>query len=433
MKIIKSSRQDILAIHNFIHNFPIYIGYTLFFIMLFVPTAYQSIKAVLLFIVLFIIIISFFRKQKPRLHISVLSWTLVVTITGAFFLFIGSLNGTAGALRVTTVYFIWPWVYTLFIAGISRPHLIDGLIKVLLFSAIAVEIYILTYIFYSFNLLPSFLYVELDLRQAIGFHNGYIEYSIDSLSLLVFFLPFALAGILVWTKNSNLPISRSLLWIEFIIGILLALLSGRRALWLSLAFSGLISIPFSQLLPQVKTNSKRRLFIIALAITLFSVYIFNYLKSSFDLDISAMVEYFTAGFDSSRDESTAIRENQFYALVEGWLNSPFFGAGHGAEASVIRSAEQPWSYELSYIALLYHTGLIGILIYAGSIAWIYWMGIKVIRSGDRLGLYMFPVLVGTSSFLLANATNPYLTKYDYMWVIFLPLGLINCWLLKKNS
>jgi hypothetical protein len=36
-------------------------------------------------------------------------------------------------------------------------------------------------------------------------------------------------------------------------------------------------------------------------------------------------------------------------------------------------------------------------------------------------------------YLIGNATNPYLEKFDYIWVIFLPVALINFWLLGKNS
>lgn len=47
--------------------------------------------------------------------------------------------------------------------------------------------------------------------------------------------------------------------------------------------------------------------------------------------------------------------------------------------------------------------------------------------------YILPVLVGTACFLIANTTNPYLAKFDYIWVVFLPVALINIWLLDKNK
>ncbi len=99
----------------------------------------------------------------------------------------------------------------------------------------------------------------------------------------------------------------------------------------------------------------------------------------------------------------------------------------------LRSVEMPWAYELSYAALLFHTGIIGFLIYSSGVICIFWMGLKIMRSGHWLGIYMLPVLVGTTCFLIANATNPYLEKFDYIWVIFLPVALINIWLLNKGK
>ena len=85
------------------------------------------------------------------------------------------------------------------------------------------------------------------------------------------------------------------------------------------------------------------------------------------------------------------------------------------------------------IPLLFHTGVLGFGAYVSGVIWIYWMGVRMIRSGDRIGLYMLPVLVGMSCFLIANATNPYLEKFDYLLVVFLPIALINFWLLARNK
>lgn len=117
---------------------------------------------------------------------------------------------------------------------------------------------------------------------------------------------------------------------------------------------------------------------------------------------------------------------QFLALLEGWEEQPYFWWGHGTGTSkVVRSVEQPWAYELTYVALLFHTGIIGIFLYASGIAWMYWKGIQMIRTGLVLGMYMVPLPVAKSCFLIANGTNPYLEKYDYLWIVFLPPAYIN--------
>jgi hypothetical protein len=150
------------------------------------------------------------------------------------------------------------------------------------------------------------------------------------------------------------------------------------------------------------------------------------------------------GFDvTSTEPGPSTRVDQFHYLIAGWEQSPLFGSGYGAVVPGFRprpdvllgirlGITQPWSYELSYIALLYHTGLCGLGLYAAGVVWIFFTGWRIIRSGHPLALRLIPVLVGTACFLIANATNPYLEKYDYMWVIFLPLAYVNLWLLRER-
>ena len=124
---------------------------------------------------------------------------------------------------------------------------------------------------------------------------------------------------------------------------------------------------------------------------------------------------------------------ELLALIEGWSAQPFLGSGHGAPApGIIRSDTTPWAYELSYVSLLYHTGVIGTLLYSAGVAWIGYMSYRIARRGWSEAPAMVATLVGTSSFLVANATNPYLEKYDYLWVIFLPLAFVNCYLTSQR-
>lgn len=61
------------------------------------------------------------------------------------------------------------------------------------------------------------------------------------------------------------------------------------------------------------------------------------------------------------------------------------------------------------------------------------MALRMIRSGSPFGIHMVPVLAGTTCFLIANATNPYLQTFGHLWTIFLPIALINLWLLSKDE
>jgi len=212
-------------------------------------------------------------------------------------------------------------------------------------------------------------------------------------------------------------------------------LSVRIAHFHDLSISQIITLIFHTFQPELYRKSMRRLtihFLIGASLVLICIGI--YLQFSYAFNIQVIVDEFAEGFRFSSGMSASIRREQFHALMSDWAEAPLYGYGHGAVATgFIRDPEMPWAYELAYMALLLHTGLLGFLAYSAGVAWIVWMGLCMIRSGHRIGLYILPVLVGMICFLIANTTNPYLEKYDYIWVIFLPVALINQWLLTHGA
>jgi hypothetical protein len=84
------------------------------------------------------------------------------------------------------------------------------------------------------------------------------------------------------------------------------------------------------------------------------------------------------------------------------------------------------------LALLFQIGMLGFSAYAAGILWIFWSGIRIIRCGGRGSQFMLPILVGLSGLLIATVSNPYLARFDGIWVIFLPLAFINHWLLTRS-
>jgi hypothetical protein len=331
-----------------------------------------------------------------------------------------------------TVYALWPLVYNLLIASAATEEILRGLCRVLVVATLAIGLYGTSYILHAVGWFPDFLYIPLDQGQEIGLYQGYIEINLYSISSLLFLVPFLVAALLTWPSALTMPVSRFWLWFALLAGSLLTLLSGRRALLLVVALSPGIALFFRAFLPLSGTGVRQRLvlrFATGVGIGLGGLAV--YLNYIYGFSVDAVVEMFAEGWDfTTGQESSLVRAEQYTALLQEWFASPVFGAGHGAAAAgSIRDPEMPWAYELSYMALLFHTGMLGFLAYTAGVAWIFWMGIRLIRSGNTLSLYMIPILVGTACFLIANGTNPYLEKYDYLWVIFLPVACINLWLL----
>lgn len=411
-------------------------AYVLFFMMLFVPTSYQPIKSILLVMVVTIIGVTALVRGRLHLHMNVLLWTLFMVVTGLAFMALGVVNNASGALRVGTVYVLWPLVYTFLLAGVNSKNIIDGVFKLMVFSLIAISLYSILYLLYAVGWLPDSLYFELDMGQRIGVYEGYVEYNLYNISSLNFLVPFLIAMVVIWPKGSGAPISKLWLWLACMLGVAVAILSGRRAVWLMLVISPLVVMAARMCMVRrfrIASSRKFRRLVVGLATMVGGLFLYG--SHVAGLDISMIWRKLMSGLRfSGGGVSEPAREEQFFALLDGWQQNPLFGAGHGASVTgSLRSIDMPWAYELSYVALLFHTGLVGFLVYGAGVIWIFWMGLKIMRSGHWLGIYMLPVLIGTFCFLIANATNPYLAKFDYLWVIFLPVALINTWLLDKDK
>jgi hypothetical protein len=409
-------------------------GYLLFFLMLFVPTSYQIIKAPLLLLSAGAVAFAALRRGWLPLNPSVVRVLVVNVVAGLLFIGIGLVNGTPGALAVSTVYCVWPVMMTVLVAGISERRL-ASLFRILVFAAIAIELYIFSYVLTQSGMLPQRFYVPLDDNHGMSIENGTVEVSFPSSASLVFLVPFAWAVLMTWPDRERLPTRRIYVWAALALGIAYTFLSGRRAILLTFALAPFIAVGLWCLLePGLRRRARRRIAQVVVVASLLGMGMFGILQVRFGLDPQAMYASFASGFDFGANEDSAVRKEQFVAMMREWRDSPVVGLGHGAAArESVRSFEFPWSYELSYVALLFHTGVAGVAVYSLSVLWIYAMGFRILRSGGPLAVYMLPALTGLTCFLIANATNPYLEKYDFMWVIFFPVSIINLDVIRRAS
>ena len=406
----------------------------LFFMMLFLPASYQPIKAALLALVLGTIVLQTLARGGLHLHRTILAWTLFIVFTSLVFMLRGAANGAPGAWQVGTVYALWPLVYTLLVAGAATPGALPTIIRVLVFTTIAIGLYGLSYILHVAGVLPDYLYLPFEQGQRIGFYRGLIEFNLDSLASLLFLIPFLVAALMTWPKSETM-VSRRWLWVALIAGVTLAALSARRALLLVIIASPALVLVLRQLLPVAERRASRALVLHFLVIGGVAIMGLGMaLHFVFGVSLGPAVDMFKRGFAFESYIRAVPRKEQFLNLVGAWAQSPVLGAGHGAVApGWLRSEEMPWAYELSYVALLFHTGIIGFAVYAAGVLWIVRMSVRIIQQGNRLGLCMLSVLVGTICFLVANTADPYLEKFDYLWVIFLPLAFVNLWLCARDG
>ncbi len=418
------------GIYNSNSLFFSWLGYIFFFLMLVLPTTYQLQRGVLLAVLLLNGVV-YALLRGWSLDVRLIFWAFITLTASLFFMLLGAFNDGPGALRVGTVNVLWPILYLFFVGILCRPEKIKPFYCVILFAVIVsavMGIMVVSERMFGINLFMASIFEELD--AGVGLYEGYVEYRLDNMTTVIYGFPFLLATVLLPKDRS--PFKGR--WrIAAVLGlclcIVILLVSGRRGFWLIAGFSPLV-VWILMASARIKTFSLSRFFSVFLLCS-FLVAISTFLG----VDLQKVWQQFLRAFDFSdvSNMSAYLRREQFFVLLEGWFDSPLIGHGHGTSASgSLRSVEQPWAYELSYMSLLFHTGAIGMLIYSSSVGWVFWKSIQVMRATPESVTLVLPALSGLTCFLIANATNPYLGKFDYLWVLFLPIGILNAYLLKSQ-
>lgn len=404
------------------------LGLVLFFSMLFIPTTYQYERLpVLLVLMVGIFVRLVWRNLRFKIHSQVLVWFASLVAWGLFSIFWGVWNETPGALSAVTVNIFWPIVFMFFVGEIDSFKKITGLVNVIFFSSSIIVLHTFYFFSYFLGILPEFLYISVEMGQAIGFNNGLFEYRLYNIGSLVAVLPFTLAAWLYWTKDEWRLFSRRHTLVLLFFGLIpLALLSARRAFWFVALFTPFVASLFA-IVNRVKISAIFRKFGVLFVAIFFSFVLFLAVYSNqFGLTFERVQMEFLSIFDS---KVNLVRTEQAHVLLSHWQAKPLLGhGGGGVIPGVIRDINAPWASELVYHKILFDNGLIGLAIYFLLFIWVFIAGFIVIYKSRIYDGIMIASLTMLFGFLLANASNPYLGKFDHMWVLFFPVAIINRYL-----
>lgn len=405
--------------------------------MLAAPTALQGAKLALLVCILAgLTIVMLFAPGRYRLHTRIARACSVFAGVGIAFVFLGAVHGGRGALAVLTTYVVWPVVFSALLTLLTHEKQLRSIVHVLTWSGLLALAYIVLFTLSMTGWIsPSWvppIYDETQSGLAVG--EGFLEVSVRQLSSLLFLGPCFLGLLVAWPALRQSLRSRLGLLLIVAGALLVSAFGGRRALLVGMVVGFLVATLLVQFLPralraqangQVRRTAALSAVLLGLAVVAFSVH--------FEFDVGSYLEFLATGLDFENDRSAIARREQLWALLGAWLERPWLGWGLGTSVhGFLRSATHPWAYELSYVALLFQTGVLGVTIYALGVIWIVCQGIRVIRIGGVAAGHMVGALTGMAAFLVGNATNPYLQKFDFMFVLFYPLAVINWHLLNMR-
>ena len=405
-----------------------------FFLMLFVPTRFQLPRGVLLLIIGIYSIINF-QKFKPKLAKNVFFSSLICLTYTVISLIIGLFNNNPGLIPSITTAFIWPMFFIWIISCNKDIKTIDNLMNVFVIGFLANTILIfLLIIFFVVN--TNFLYLVEPFRKIFDFraslYGSEIAFNLISMGSFVFANGYFFSR--VYNFNSSTIINRKTKVINIILYILstiVLLISGRRGFFIGSIFGALLIIYISHI-TKIKKISRHffvNIFILlSLGISTFIIY----LKIN-NIDLYTYFLEILQNFNLFNLESVSPkRYDDLINLTNIFKSSPFFGNGLGFSISpptVI--TQQLFSYEIQYLQYLAGFGIIGFSVYGLYIFWIVYKCINLSIRDANFSYRLMPIISGLITFLVTNSTNPYLLKFDFLWVIFIPIGYINLLSMKK--
>jgi O-antigen ligase len=396
-----------------------------FFLSMVLPTTYQPIKAVTFFTGLLLLFNDRLLVAPP-----VLFWIVLMIVCDIFFQIRGVINDGDGALRVSTVTILWPTCYIFIMSALHKVEYFSKICRLIVFATWVIVIYTIILICSAYWNIPIGFLSIIDCGFDVGFYDHFIEYTTYNMATLIFTLPFIFS---MWlTKLYEDFFSKKTYIILCLLLLMLAIVSGRTIFQINLIFILLLNIWLGWKILDDKKKIIKFCLDTSLCcfVALFVVVLF------YEVSISAIIGDIADkfNFNSTHDTSGGIRGQQFNELIRYWKEKPLLGWGLGVGVKTsVRSVEQNWAYELTYVARLFQTGIVGFVLYMSYIGWIIYKSILIIKRKTSVSKIMYSTLIAFICFMIANATNPYLTKFDFMWVVFLPLALINFDYLERSK
>ncbi|WP_422126392.1 O-antigen ligase family protein [Thioalkalivibrio sulfidiphilus] len=415
--------------HNSLFKYSWVSAIQVFFIgMLVVPTSFQHQRGVMLLLLTGIAIVLALRCWRVHREVLFL-WSATIAV-GSFGILWGFFNDAPGALRVSTVYLIWPTLYLLFI-GLAHDLVLMRRFESALLVGVVLATFMALIVLAAGLLGLEDLIFPLLAFQDVGFgaYEGFTEFRIYNLSTVMYGFPFVVAVLL--SRHRQLSgFQKASLWVLVGLMCIVAVGSGRRMFWLLVLMTPFIALFFLQL-----TMLRMRvvqIFVILAKLAMYALLAVVGLVLVYDLQLVALLQQFQSAF-LGQEESSGLRYEQATALWGAFKDSPLIGIGLGSTVDVVRSDEQPWAYELAPLSLLKSVGLIGTFVYMAAIIWIALRGLALARKDRVFAAIFVPHVVALTGFLAMTFTNPYLEKFDYLWVIFLPVALINAYLTGRRN
>ncbi|KAB8036834.1 hypothetical protein GCL60_13395 [Silvanigrella paludirubra] len=403
-------------------NIPFVCFLTLIFLMMFAPTIYTEQKTILLLI---IFLFEFFKILNNKFSISIRTAILacILSILGAFSLLYSLNYGNTRISEVLSLYVLYPTLITFISNSINKPNNVIIIIKSIFIFTLVINLYQLWYVFHILSIIKYFYYFPLNLRSSYV-DNIFMFFS-DNTAQNYFMFPFLISFFIYSLIYKKYLINKIFILITIFIQSLTLILVGQRSayllVFLTLFFLSLTLLfkyksKFIFLIFNLKFLSLSFIFCLIFYFSNF----FKYIKIIFDIKMA-----------QNQTNSYSDRFFQINRLFEWWKEKPLLGWGLGnSDLNTIRDRGNPWAYESYFVYLIGAIGVIGLLTYISTFLYLIYnllneKNYNTEQYFKEFNIFGKSIAVALLSFMGPCFFNPYLPKFDMMWIFILPLLLLN--------
>jgi hypothetical protein len=429
----------ISTINNYIFN--LFIIQSIFSLIF--PTTLMPVKAVILAIQALFLALKF-KDEKLNIISNQHKTSLVLSlILGGISFYVGKMNGFNPWVQAK-VMFIWPILFSMVMASVSNIT-IERFIKSLILSTFLINIILIIA-----NTMPENTDLTKVLWESLIFSKGgsFGYYKFDARAIGSYFFLFPITLYTIFTSKHFNQKWRFLNIFNFILMSVIIIFTFRRALILvSICSPIVLIISHILIFKSFKINKKQASIIFGcIALLIISIFTFipqikteRYIKStisSFNFITRADKVYDLKNFKRKIEfnKPEAVRANQMNALLSEWKKSPFLGRGLGSfNKNFLLEPEEGMKheYDLGYFDMLMKLGVLGFVGFSLMLLVNYISTFKKVLKLSRPNQHYFVALFsGSICQIIANASNPYLFKFDELWILFIPFCF--CYL-KENK
>lgn len=400
------------------------LGTSWLFYMLSFPSKFGGMKIALLVILnLFCFLELVIYKKK--INTNLISALLIFELLFLYFGLNSELNNYQISFGIVNVYYFLPIVAVNLSQIFTKKHRIDFLFNGLVLITLFICIYNSLNLLSNLKLLPSNFTFESEISGSFKLTDETIEARIANETSLIYLLPF-----LICYKLSSVKKNKLKKWVNIVLNIIIFLsipivfFSGRRALQFSV-----IITPFILFLVHIFTS---KLNVLLTFLILFIKQFFVAIVIVFFLSIGLKaitplynpVDSFGQTLFRAIDVNSSsgkYKTKQAQHLFYNWSNSilaVFQGNGLASfSETFIANKTSKYSYEMTYFALLFQTGLIGVFYFFLCVFFICMKHFKTIISLPD-NVFFISSLVGFICCILAGSSNPFL-YYPWIWIFAL--------------